>query len=123
MDTKVIVAGDISFLCVLLKMEIENAGMEVLAEVSNKADLLDQCIRKEPDIVIVDFQIPEIESLRLIQDLLDIDPLMSIVTISDAIGGYSEKVLAAGARAFLQKPFSTYDLIDTVKKVTPVLRY
>ncbi|MGV9170782.1 MAG: response regulator [Promethearchaeia archaeon] len=120
METTVIIAGDISFLQVLLKMEIENAGMNVIAQASDKTTLLDYCLKMEPDVVIIDFQISELENLRLIQDLLDIDPLMSVVTISEAIGGHSDKVLTAGARALLRKPFSICDLLDTVRKVTPV---
>jgi FixJ family two-component response regulator len=29
-------------------------------------------------------------------------------------------MLASGARAFLQKPFSMYDLIDLIRKVAPM---
>ena len=58
--------------------------------------------------------------VRLIEDVLDIDPIVAIVVISDLIDGQNETVLAAGARAFLQKPFSMHDMTDIVRKVKPI---
>ena len=115
----VVIAGDIPFLRVLLKMAIEDAGLEVLAETTNAAELLDTCIKKSPDIVLLDLELSESESIRIVEDLLDIDPGVSIIAMTDLVDGNSEKMLASGARAFLQKPFSMYDLIDLIRKVAP----
>ncbi|MFX0108210.1 MAG: response regulator, partial [Candidatus Hodarchaeota archaeon] len=103
----------------LLKMSVEEAGFAVLEEAVDKTELLQSCIRKNPDVVILDLDLPLNESVRLVEDLLDIDPTVSIIAMSDLVEGFSERVLAAGARAFLQKPFSMYDLIDLIRKVAP----
>ncbi|NOR38801.1 MAG: hypothetical protein GQ580_04360, partial [Candidatus Thorarchaeota archaeon] len=62
------------------------------------------------------------ERVKLIESMLDLDSNLAIVTVSSSDDDLGEMVFAAGARAFLQKPFSMYDLIDIVKKVTPVYR-
>jgi DNA-binding NarL/FixJ family response regulator len=115
----VIIAGDIPFLRVLLKMAIEDAGLVVLAETTNTTELLDTCIKMSPDIVLLDLDLSESENIRIVEDLLDIDPGVSIIAMTDLMDGNSEKMLASGARAFLQKPFSMYDLIDLIRKVAP----
>lgn len=101
-------------------MAIQEAGFIISGEASNPSDLLHSCRNEMPKIVIIDFQIPENQGIRLIEDLLDIDPSVAIIVIIESMTGYGEKVLVSGARAFLQKPFSMYDLIDMMRKVTPV---
>ena len=117
------IAADVPFLRAILKMAIEDAGFEVVEEVSDSIALLDSCLKQTPDVILLDLNLPDIELIRLIEDILDIDPIMAIVTMADVIEGQSEKALAAGARAFLQKPFSMYDLVDMMRKVAPIDRY
>lgn len=105
---------------VLLKMALEDAGFDVVAEAEDTANLLIQCEGNKPAVVIIDFNMDQTEIVRLIEDVLDIDPIIAIVVISDIIEGQTETVLAAGARAFLQKPFSMYDMTDIVRKVKPI---
>lgn len=115
----VIIAGDVPFLRVLLKMAIEDAGFEVIDEVTNRTELLYSCLKKKPDVVVLDLELADDENIRLVEDILDIDTSISIIAISDLVEGYSETILAAGARAYLQKPFSMYDLIELIRKVAP----
>jgi len=100
-------------------MAMEDAGFQVVDEVMDRTELLTACIRKKPDVVILDLKLSHEESVRLIEDLLDVDASVAIVAVADIEEGYSDKVLAAGARAFIQKPFSMYDLIDLIRKVAP----
>ncbi|TFG29876.1 response regulator [Candidatus Thorarchaeota archaeon] len=101
-------------------MALEDAGFDVVAEAEDTENLLIQCQGNRPAVVIIDFNMDQIEIVRLIEHLLDIDPIVAIVVISDIADGQTEMVLAAGARAFLQKPFSMYDMTDIVRKVKPV---
>jgi len=117
----VIVAGEVPLLRVLLKMALEDSGFDVVGEADDRESLLIMCQGSNPSVVLIDFNIDQQDIVRLIEDLLDIDPVVAIVIISDLVEGQSETVLAAGARAFLQKPFSMYDMTDIVRKVTPVL--
>jgi DNA-binding NarL/FixJ family response regulator len=101
-------------------MALEDSGFNVVGEADDRESLLIMCQGSNPSVVLIDFSMEQQEIVRLIEDLLDIDPVVAIVVISDLIEGQSETVLAAGARAFLQKPFSMYDMTDIVKKVKPI---
>ena len=101
-------------------MALEDAGLDVISEAEDTENLLIQCEGNKPAVVIIDFNMDQIEIVRLIENLLDIDPIAAIVVISDIDEGQTETVLAAGARAFLQKPFSMHDMTDIVRKVKPI---
>ncbi len=119
-NISVIVAGDIPFLNELLKMTIQEAQFTIAGVASTPEKLLEMCRTDKPDIVIFDFQIKEIECIRLVESILDIDANIAIIVITEAVHGHAEKLLVSGARAFLQKPFSTYDIIDILDKVSPI---
>ena len=121
-EMKVVIACDVPLLGALLRLSIEDAGFEVVREVSQNTELLVAVSQHVPDIVILDLELPEVESIKLIESLLDLHSTLAIVTVSNSEDDLGEMVFAAGARAFLRKPFSMYDLIDIVKKVAPVFR-
>ena len=120
LQSGVVVAGEIPLLRVLLKMALEDGGFNVIGEADDPQDLLIMCQSQKPAVVLIDLNLDQREIVRLIESILDIDPVIAVVVISDPIDGQGEKVLAAGARAFLQKPFSMYDMTDTVGKVKPI---
>ncbi len=121
-EMRVVIACDVPLLGALLRLSIEDAGFEVVREVSQSTELLVAVSQHEPDIVILDLELPEMEHIRLIESILDLDSTLAIVTVSNLNDDLGEMVFAAGARAFLRKPFSMYDLVDIVRKVAPVHR-
>ena len=118
----VIVTGDIPFLSAMIRMAVEDAGFLVKGQANDREELLTLCQQKRPDIILLDMDMPEIDTVRLVEDLLDINDYLTIIALAKLDSGYGEMVLAAGARAILQKPFSTYDLVDVLKKVAPSRR-
>ena len=121
-EMRVVIACEAPLLGALLRLSIEDAGFRVVREVSQSTELLVAVSQHVPDIVILDLELPEVENIKLIESILDLDSTLAIVTVSNSEDDLGEMVFAAGARAFLQKPFSMYDLIDIVRKVAPVYR-
>ena len=101
-------------------MALEDGGFNVVGEAEDAQSLLVMSQCKNPAVVLIDFNLAQTELVRVIESILDIVPIIAIVVLSDPIDGVGETVLAAGARAFLQKPFSMYDMTDTVRKVKPI---
>jgi DNA-binding response OmpR family regulator len=117
----IIIAGDVPMLASLLKMAIEDSGYEDVFVAHNQEELLMRCLDTKPQIVIIDLHIPETHCLRLVEQILDLDPKISIIVVSEAANNIGPKVLSAGARAYLEKPFSIIEIKDTIEKVRPVL--
>lgn len=116
---KVVMGGSMPFLRTLLKMALEDEGIEVVADTDNVDTLLLSCTKFNPDIVVIDLGLDETQTIRLIESILDINPHIAIVTLTHAGAGFGERALYAGCRAYIEKPFSTLDLITTLTKVAP----
>lgn len=118
---KVIIAGDVPMLASLLKMAIQDSGYEDILIVDSQEELLMKCLDVRPQVIIIDLHIPDTHCLRLVEQILDLDSKASVIVIAEAASSFGAKVLSAGARAYLEKPFSIFEIRDTIEKVKPVL--
>jgi DNA-binding NarL/FixJ family response regulator len=116
----VVIAGDVPLLRSLVRMAVEESGFDVIAEANDSDELLAICSSYVVNIVIIDLTLMDEDHIRLIEKILDLNASTSIISVSDYGDGLAEKVLVSGARGYLQKPFSMYDLIDIIRKVAPV---
>ncbi len=119
-QVSIVIGGEIPFLNALLRMALLEAGFKIKDEAATIEDLERICKALSTTVVLIDFQMSEEDGVKLTNRLLDIDSALAIVFIIETLGGFGEKVLASGARAFIQKPFSTFDLVDLIRKVAPV---
>ncbi len=117
----IIIASDVPLLRSLINMAIQDAGFHVIAEVGTTEELIEICKVKEIAIIILDLHLGDGEFLRTIEDILEIDSEISIIAVTDWLENEADQALSIGVRAVLQKPFSIYDMIDTMRKVYPVL--
>ena len=77
-------------------------------------------VRKHhPDLVIMDIQLPEISGLEVIKWIKDDEDLKSIPVVAVtafAMKGDEEKILEGGCDAYIAKPISVVDFIETIQK-------
>jgi two-component system cell cycle response regulator DivK len=75
-----------------------------------------------PDLVIMDIQLPKLSGLDATRQLRS-DPLTAgipvIVITSFALAGDEEKARAAGASAYLAKPYSPRELLQIIRELAP----
>ncbi len=73
---------------------------------------------KNPHIVFSDILIPEIDGLRMVEKLKELNPEIRIVilTVADDFG-LIEKALHIGVNDYLLKPLSYKDLLSTIDKL------
>ena len=121
-EMSLVLANDVPFLSGLMRLAVADSGFTVVGEANQKTQLIELCELERPDVVIVDMQLPEKEIIHLIEQILDFDVRMAIIVITEAGEGLGEKIMASGARAYMQKPYTTYDLLDMIRKVAPILR-
>jgi DNA-binding NarL/FixJ family response regulator len=99
-------------LCALLK---SHAGWEVCAEAADGREAVHKVNELNPDIVILDIGMPNLNGLTAARQILHAHPQQKILilTISDAEQIVRE-VLNAGARGFVLKSDAARDLLDAV---------
>jgi two-component system cell cycle response regulator DivK len=78
--------------------------------------------RERPDLVLMDVQLPKMSGLDVTRSLRA-DPatadLPIIVVTSFALSGDDQKAMAAGASAYLAKPYSPRELLAMIRTFLP----
>lgn len=73
----------------------------------------------KPDVILMDVNMPRMDGIRASEMISLKNPESAIVIISiQAEQEYMRKAMAAGAREYLVKPFSSGELADTIRRVS-----
>ena len=78
--------------------------------------------RELPDLIIMDIQLPKMSGLDVTRALradATTAHIPIIVITSFALSGDEQKAKAAGATAYLAKPYSPRELLETIRRLAP----
>ncbi|GAB5487637.1 MAG: response regulator [Parasphingorhabdus sp.] len=92
----------------------------VVEPVKDGREVLDKARSFVPNLIIMDIQLPHVSGLELIE-LIKKDPQLKIIPIM-AVTAYAgkgdeDRILTAGAEAYVSKPISVAKFIESVQKV------
>jgi two-component system, chemotaxis family, chemotaxis protein CheY len=121
MTPRVLVVDDLPFMQSLLGDILRNAGMQVAAKAENGRDALTAYLATEPDVVLLDIAMPEMDGLTALRKLRQLDPAARVVMCS-ALGEQSliVRAIQLGARDFVIKPFRPERVLSAVTRVLEV---
>src|SRR5262245_11065078 len=79
-------------------------------------------LEKRPGLILMDIQLPRISGIeatrRLRAEAATAEtPIIAITSF--ALAGDDQKAMAAGATAYLAKPYSPFDLLKLIRKLLP----
>jgi two-component system chemotaxis response regulator CheY len=97
---------------------IESFGGQIVAEASNGVGAIAEYDRVQPDIVMMDVTMPQMDGIGAAETIMQRHPKARIVMVSSV--GYQENIMAArqsGARHFVQKPVKIETLYDAIQHV------
>jgi DNA-binding NarL/FixJ family response regulator len=94
------------------------ADIEVVGQAGTGPEALRKCEELKPDVVVLDFKLPELDGLEVTQRIraLGLDVRILILTMY-ANAEYATRSLRAGASGFIVKAASTDELLEAVRKV------
>lgn len=97
-----------------LKRLLRASGVEAESFASGK-DFLEASVLREPDCVLLDLHMPRMSGLQVLHALQAARRALPIVIITAHDAPETrEQCLAAGAAAYLRKPFEEHELLDTI---------
>ncbi|MCH7734675.1 MAG: response regulator transcription factor [Chloroflexi bacterium] len=122
MTIRLLLVDDDAPVRMALRMLLESDGdLEVVGEAGNGADALAMAEQLDPDIILMDIQMPEmdgIEATRRISEKMSGDegPRVLVLTTFEQ-DEYLSQALQAGASGFLLKRMPADELIARIKAV------
>ena len=112
---KVMIVDDSKISRTILANHLSKTNFQVVAMAADSAEAVKLYKEHEPELVTMDMNLPDADGIECSKKIRSFDPEAKIVMISamkDA--SLVAQGRAAGISAFLQKPVSTNDIIDTL---------
>jgi pilus assembly protein CpaE len=92
--------------------------MTVVGAASSGAEAIDQAIKLQPDVVLMDINMPDMDGIAATERLSAQVPSAAVVMMSvQGEADYLRRSMLAGAREFLVKPFSSDELTASIRQV------
>ena len=118
MPKKVLIVDDSLYMRTVIKDALSNAGFDIVGQAANGEAAIDMAIELQPDLITLDNILPDMLGLDILNVLKEEEIDSKVIMIS-AVGQESvvEEGLKRGASQYIVKPFTSEQLVDTVKKV------
>ncbi len=110
---KILVAEDEALIRLDLVEMLREAGYEVVAEAGNGKEAIDLNLKHNPDLAILDINMPIMDGLTAAEEIVKSTPVLMLTAFSQR--ELVERANAAGVMAYVVKPFTINDLIPAIE--------
>ena len=114
---KVLIVDDEENIVELIKFNLQKNGYETI-EAYNGKDALNLNETEKPDLIILDWMLPEVDGLEVCKKVKNINKTISVIMLT-AKDEEIDKILGLeiGADDYVTKPFSVRELLARIKAV------
>lgn len=114
----ILIVDDAAFMRMMIKDILTKNGYTVIGEAENGIRAIEKFRELNPDLVIMDITMPEMDGIQAVKQIKSIKSDAKIIMCS-AMGQQAMVIesIQAGARDFIVKPFQAERVIEAVKKV------
>ena len=117
-ELRILIAEDVDLVAEAFSALLETEpGFQVVAKVSRGDEVVAAARAAQPDIALLDIDMPEVDGMKALADIRAMDPTACVVMVS-AIGSLAavKQALGFGAAGFVVKPFSAQRVYDVLKR-------
>ena len=94
------------------------SDFKIVGSASTGREGLEAAIEKQPDIILMDINMPDMDGITATQEIGQAVPTAAVVIMSvQKDSQYLRRAMLAGARDFLEKPISGDELYSTIRRV------
>ncbi|MCB0211717.1 MAG: response regulator [Anaerolineae bacterium] len=102
----------------LRKLLFFESDIEVVGAATNGEEGVQMAIELKPDIVLMDINMPGMDGITASEHISQQSPITQIIMMSvQGEADYLRRSMLAGAREFLIKPFSSDELVSSIRRV------
>uniref|UniRef100_UPI0040570360 response regulator n=1 Tax=Acetatifactor sp. TaxID=1872090 RepID=UPI0040570360 len=118
MAKNILIVDDAAFMRMMIKDILTKNGYNVAGEAENGAKAVDKYKELQPDLVLMDITMPEMDGIQALKTIKSHDAGASVIMCS-AMGQQAMVIEAiqGGAKDFIVKPFQAERVLEAVKKV------
>ncbi len=115
---KIMLVDDAAFMRMMLKKALTENGYSDFVEAQDGADAVKKYGEENPDMVIMDITMPNMDGLQALKKIREMDPGAKVVMCT-AMGQESMVVdaIKSGAKDFIVKPFNSERIVQTVNSI------
>ncbi len=118
MSIRVLIADDQSLVRAGFRLVLENhPDLEVVGEASNGHEAIHSAGRFQPDVVLMDIRMPELDGIAATREITSRHPARVLVLTTYDLDEYVYDALQAGASGFLLKDTPPTQLVDGIRAV------
>ena len=96
----------------------EEDSIEVVASHRNGAFAVNDILKSDPDIVVLDIEMPEMDGMEALPKLLKLKPTLTVImasTLTERNAKISMEALALGAQDYIPKPSGNHGVTTSVE--------
>jgi two-component system chemotaxis response regulator CheY len=122
MAYNVLIVDDSTPMRAVIKKVVKASGFNLgrIFEASNGKEALDLLEREWLDLVLTDYNMPEMDGLMLLEEMQKNESFMSIPVVMITTEGSKQRVeefLDKGAKAYIKKPFSPEEIKHKLNRI------
>lgn len=113
----ILIVDDAAFMRMMIKDILTKNGYQVVGEAENGAIAVQKFSELQPDLVIMDITMPEMDGIQAVKEIKNAKSDANIIMCS-AMGQQAMVIesIQAGAKDFIVKPFQAERVIEAVTK-------
>ena len=112
----IVIADDDPFLREMLRILLRSDAYDVIGEASNGEAALDLCRKLQPDIALLDINMPVKDGLAVLDELTASKcPSQVVMMSAEATLDRVKLAVAKGAKGFIVKPFTAGSVLDELR--------
>ncbi|MBQ8085530.1 MAG: response regulator [Lachnospiraceae bacterium] len=117
MAKSILICDDAAFMRMMIKDILVKNGYNIAGEAENGLKAVEKYSETQPDLVLMDITMPEMDGIQALKKIKENDPNASVVMCS-AMGQQAMVIesIQSGARDFIVKPFQPDRVLEAVKK-------